>query len=735
MATAQLRDRDAIGRDLIGLAGLGATAVGLALLAPSKAIGFHVGPAIEGVLGQLATTLPAAAIVAVVALVELGAGLVLARLARRRPFDSVADAILAAAVATVLKDLAELSILGQVGLFRAPLLGLVDLVLLAGGWWLRRRGTAILGSAWRPSLAGIGSLPLAALVGVIWAGPILVQLASPVVPFIDVLPNHVAPAEHLRTFGVFTPLTATQSPIYGPSRSFIGYTAVLGAVTTLSTLPATLVTAAFVLPTTILIGVAAYRLVVVASGGAAPNGEAASTGTATWALLAFALTGSFARLSDDRATVIVLPLAAWALAFAIERTRAGVARGHHDARSPWRLPDGVLVGLALGAGILVHPVIGALAVATVGVVGLVLPRRAATLAITSGVTAAVLALPQATTMLGIALPSIVAVLAIPAAVAAGLAADRARPAHVPLAMVGRIAVVAGLVVGAVLAAPDPADLVAAPGPFLEATALLLIAGVVGFIGGVPAARDPVVLSGIAVGFGAAIATQAVPGSGLLTQALKFELPKTLYYWIPVVAAVAAAGTLDWLWRTDRVNRVGAALLTAVWVVAAAVPLRPEPIDALHLGEHRFSEALAIDLRVAGSGFWVGYPDSREIVDAPRRELLDAVRAEIAAGRIGPDTPILHIAGSFQQWVATPLGVFDGVTETDVSPDAEDSIHTVGGRLLHLETLPTLLGRTSEWPYVLLEPSPDLPPGIADDIAAAGYEAVFSNGQGTLYRLP
>jgi hypothetical protein len=172
----------------------------------------------------------------------------------------------------------------------------------------------------------------------------------------------------------------------------------------------------------------------------------------------------------------------------------------------------------------------------------------------------------------------------------------------------------------------------------------------------------------------------------------------------------------------------------VWVVVAALPLRLEPIDALHLGEHRFSEALAIDLREAGTGFWTGYPDSREIVDAPRRILIQAVRLEIEAGRIGPDTPILHVARSFQQWVATPLGVFTGITETDVSPDAEDSIHTVGGRLLHIESLQAALDSRA-YPYLLFEPDEKLPPGIGDAIAQAGYFEVFTNEQGTLYRLP
>jgi hypothetical protein len=35
--------------------------------------------------------------------------------------------------------------------------------------------------------------------------------------------------------------------------------------------------------------------------------------------------------------------------------------------------------------------------------------------------------------------------------------------------------------------------------------------------------------------------------------------------------------------------------------------------------------------------------------------------------------------------------------------------------------------------VLLEPSPnELPPGIRDEIVAAGYEPIFANGQGELF---
>jgi hypothetical protein len=437
------------------------------------------------------------------------------------------------------------------------------------------------------------------------------------------------------------------------------------------------------------------------------------------------VTESFARLSDDRATVLVLPLVAWAFAFALER----------PLRATWRLPPGVILGLALGAAILVHPVVGALAVATAGVAGMIRLGTTADLAVTGGVTAAIVAAPQAATMVGIALPAVALIAALGAGIVVGLAVDRASTFHSTTLRAMGWAIVVAVPLAILAVAPSPAALLAAPGPFLIETALLLGLGVMGFVAGVPTARDPLVIAGVGVGFAVAILTQAVPTAqlGLLGQALKFELPKTLHYWIPVVASVAAAATLAWLWRTDRGPWAARVTIVGAWIVIAALPLRFEPIDALHLGEHRFAEALAIDLRVAGNGGWVGYPDSRDLVDGPRREILDAVRDEIAAGRIGADTPILHVAGSFQQWVATPLGVFAGVTETDVSPDAEDSIHTVGGRLLHLESLPALLAGRA-YPYLLLEPSPELPDGIADEIVAAGYTTVFGNAQGTLFQL-
>lgn len=724
MLTDRLRDRDDIARDLVGVAGLIALAIGLVILAPTKALGFNGDHALQGVLDSLPVTLPAALLMLIVTAVDLGAGLVIARFVRRTPFDSVTDAALSAMVATVLRDLAFLAILGQIGLFRLPILWVADAAILAAGWRLR---PIFVSRNWRPSLAHLGSVPFAVLIAIVWAGPIVLQLASPVVPFIDVLPNHVAPAEHLRTFGTFGPLTETQSPIYGPSRTLLGFVGLLGTLTTMSGLPATLALSAFILPSTILVGIGAYRLATAVAGSAA----------GPWSLLAFALTGTFARLSDDRATVVVLPLVAWALALLAERfriARADASEPTDGALRPW-LSDGVVLGLGLAAAIFVHPIIGALAVGTVGVVAVVTPERTGRLGITAALTAAIAALPQLATMVGIALPTSFAIAGIPVAILAGHGFERATALHRPILRLARWTPVILIPIAVYAATQVDLSLDNGPRPIIEGAALLLLAGGVGAIAGAPGARSPVVLAGAAIGLVVAIGTQLVPthGSGLLGQALRFELPKTLYYWLPAIVAVGAAATLAWLWQAASVPwlaRIGA---VGLFVVVAAVPLRFAPIDDLHLGEHRLSEALAIDLRWAGTGYWTGFPDTRNLVDPPRRELIDAVRAEIDAGRIGPDTPVLHIARSFQQWVATPLGVFTGVTETDVSPDAEHSIHTVGGRLIDFDQLPTLLG-SKDYPYLLFEPDKELQPGIRADIEAAGYVPIFTNKQGTLYRL-
>jgi hypothetical protein len=360
-------------------------------------------------------------------------------------------------------------------------------------------------------------------------------------------------------------------------------------------------------------------------------------------------------------------------------------------------------------------------------------------------------------MVGLSIPTLVLGAGLPIAVVASLAVGRAisgngraAEALVRLAGIVRWLALGVLAVGVVAAfalhALDAGKVPKALGETLklvaESSGLLLVVVAIGMALGSRGARSPLVLVGALVGVAAVIVANVLPsGIGFLGDALRFEVPKTVHYWLSTIAAVGAAAALAAIWGTDRLPFAARAVGVAAIVALAALPLRFEvkdgavgmgEIDAYHLGEHRSAETFAIDLHYAAIGFWQGFPDSRNVVNAPRRELLTAVRAEIDAGRLRHDTGVLHLAKSFQQWSSTPLGVFDGVTETFVSLDPEVSHQTVGGRLYGFERLGDFLASRA-YPYLVLEPD-GLEPALRDQVLAAGYASIFANDQGEVFRL-
>ncbi|MES2210266.1 MAG: hypothetical protein V4515_08785 [Chloroflexota bacterium] len=710
---------------LAPLVGLFAIGVGLVVLGPSD-IGFQAGPALTALATWIPVTLPGGLLVLLVTMADVGAGVVIARGLRGRPFERIDEAILQGFAFAVIKDVMLLGVLAGSGLFIQPILLAVEMLLLGAGVF---RFRPILQN---DAFPGVGRVTFfGVLIVVVWASPILLQLASPVVPFIDVLPNHVAPAEHLRTFGTLSLLTDTQSPIYGSSRIFIGYTAFAGMVTSISGLPAGQALAGLILPSTLLVAVAVHRL-ARALGGSRITG---------WALLLFAITAPFARLGDARATVIVLPLVALVLAGVAERIAESsalvgppsVEGSAADRRSRYGAP--IMAGLGLGAALLMHPAVGSLAALTLLITVLLRPAAGGLVIPALGI-GAVVAVPQLATTVGVPLPPVALVAGLLGGVAVGVALVPAAAWHARLIRLGRLLLIPlGLGSIASIGALVPAAGAGAE-PLLSVMELSTVAALVAVGLRAPAARQPVVWAALGAGFGVAMLTQLVPteGAGLLGEALRFELPKTLHYWVPAMMAILAAAGLDALVTHRSIPAIIRGGVAVAFLAMAALPIRAAPIDWLWLGEHRYSETLSIAMRAVQNGFWRNYPDTRYVVDGPRREILDAVRAEIDAGRIGPDTPILHVARSFQQWQATPIGVFDGVTETTVTPDAVVNIHTVGGRLRPLDDLAGLLAGGA-YPYVLLEPSPDdLPADVRDMIVAASYSPVFRNGQGELFSL-
>lgn len=686
---------------LLGTCGIAALAGGLWLLPPQLAL--DAPRAADAIFSQLPVTGPAAIVVIIAAALNIGAaGLVVQRLLPTLGWSN-AGVVLAAYAGAVVFDLALLYLLGGLGLFNWPVLVVIHGGVLVFAWTTRRRGR-------RPVLAPIRPHIGWGLVAIVWSIPILLQLASPVVPFTDVLPNLVAPVEHLRTFGHFDPLTTSPSPIYGPSRLSLGYIGLLGTITTLTGLPAAQAISSFI----------AVEVALVAVAVAALARSAGGRGAVFWALIAFAMTQPFARLTDDRSRILALPIVALVL---VEVVRAA----RHDAaprRTPW------MIGMGLGATLLMHSVVGALLVVVVLVLLAVNPERHR-YAMPALALAAILAVPQAAVMVGISLPPPVGLLSFPFAIGGFIAASRLAALRRALVWLVRLVLVAAI--GAVVAGVGHVapGFVRWAGDFAPAVPFLGLTGLVGVLWLRPSARG-VVVTMIGVGVVAGSLANAVPATSLLWQSVQYEIPKEVHTWLPVALAVSAAAMVAHVLR--RIPAVRGLhggwrlAVAAAWLVVAALPLRPEPIGALHVGERHLAENVAIQLRYAQSGFWTGYGDSRWVLDPSQREVVAAIRSEIAAGRITATTQLLHVSRTYQAWGAIPIGVFSGVLETVASPDSKLTIHTVGGRLMALDAMNP--ERATDFEYLLVEWS-----GLAPDVAqlTAGFEPIFTNERAELFR--
>jgi hypothetical protein len=692
--------------ELVSAAAVVAIVVGIRML-DGTALASNWAGAVSGVASQLPVTLPAALAVLATTAVQLAAGAVLIRSLSGEPYRTVIDAVLGGLVGAVAIGLVALMAFGSLGWFVPVALVALNGVVIGLGWFIRPWfvETPRPRFGW-PTVAGV-------LVILAWSGSVILQLASPVVPFIDVLPNHVAPAQHLATFGAFDVLTTAPSPIYGPSRMFLGYTGLLGTATVLSGQPAGLSVAAFTLPATVLVGAGMVRLASgVASDGIRGLG-AGSVGIGWWMLIAFTLTESFARMADARATVIVLAITAFVLVALLE----GGER-----------PRPIVLAVGLATAVFLHPLVGLLTAAVVAAMVALQPDRYARLGVPGLAGGGVLALPQAMTMVGVDLPSALGLLAIPPGLAIVWLFDRWEAGRRWFAVGLRVGGAVATVLVVVAALPSAqAWARTAVDFFLDYPLLGLTVVLAGAVVGRRA--FPVMpVAALIIGLLAVLAAAAVPWQAIGIEGVDFEVTKTLHYWTPVFLAVLAAGALRGVWTRPDLVPWTRTVAVGLFLVTAALPIRVAPIEPLHLGEHRMSETLSIDLRFAETGFWLGYPDPRTVINAEQQELVDRLRDEVTAGLIESTTPILHVAFNFQQWDATPIGVFGGMLETMVSEQTEVSSHTAGGRLHPFSELDNQLDEA--FPYVVFEPE-GLPADTRDRILAAGYQSIFENSLGEI----
>jgi hypothetical protein len=740
------------------LAGCVILAVGLTVVGSRWTTAFTYGGALDGILSQIGVTGPAALMVAAASAANIMTGAIVIRLTSERPFRSLSDLVLGGLVGAVIADTALLLALGSVGLFGWPEL-LVFHVAVVGAY----AGMRWLGSDWRlieGSLRIRLRRPVAwwPLVLALWAGPVIVQLASPASPFMDILPNHVAPVEHVRIFGSYDTLITSPSPIYGPSRLMLGWIGTLGTLATLTGLHAVLANAAFATPLAILVALALRRAAGAMFGGSA----------GFWVLLTFPLTFTFLRIPDTRATVLAFPLALYALSIVAEELRV-IA----EWRPPPSLRPDLALTFALAGTVIVHPLIGLFVYLAVAGAFVFYPVQLGPRLIPALGGALPMILGQALVMLGVDAPSWLGLAGFAAGV--GVAFALAAVVAITTRMLGRTEVAAFISDWSFDTAETAgicrmALLLAATASLLRITqthvnliedfpllqidlfSQLVLLALIGAVLAVLRPQRGWILLGwtIVAGCGVWAWASLVGVVGLSDQAIHYEVPKGVEYWLPVMLALGAAAAVSAIWRMRHIGPIKHLTLLGFLVVSLyplTVPVSIGPVtlntsvveaplaDSTLIGQHRGAESLGLALREAQTGYWdfFGYPDSRNIIDEQRQQVVDEIRSLESQGRIGPSTQILHIASDFQQWTSVPIGVFTGALETSISLNPIVNIHTEGGRLLGFDSLaPQIAAHPG---YIVFEPQ-NLNQATHDAVmglvSGAGYREIWSNWQAIIF---
>jgi hypothetical protein len=666
-----------------------------------SAIGADVGAAFRAVGSQIGRTGPAALLVGLVVAADLLVGAIVLRVVRGRPYESRIDAALFGTAGAILLNTLTLALLGSVGLFTGPVLVAIYVIVVALCW---RRCRPLVSPGSRREGA---AFPTGVWVFLIlaWSAPIILQLASPVVPFRDVLHNHIAPVEFVRTYHWFPRLFTSPAPETGPSRQFLGYIAMLATVCKVTGLPSVLAAAAFALPLTVLTAVATFRLAEHLIGSRA----------AMWALAVMPLSFVFLRLPDGRAT----DLAAVLMLASLLPMKDVAARRR------------VLLRAALVAAVIyVHPLLGSFTLASHALLavwfGLTKRKEAAEFPIGAMAAAVALALPEFQLAAGMDGPIWILLIALALGAAGAYLWSGVELPLRKLALGAAVPVGAAMLLGAAALLPRAWSAVADVANLYPLTVL-------GFVVFMVIARRsfarPYLLVPLLVGLLAYVSAKLLPGNTIYWTNTSDEVTgKVAQYWSPAFFVLGTAGTLSWAWEhhAKTITRT----LVVLFLIAAVLPLRRGTVDIEENRERRVSETISIDLHKAAEGGWPGWPDQRKLVNDDQSEIIDVFRREQAAGRMTRHTQTIHVAATRWTWVSTPVGAFAGVYETHFSGAPDISGHTLGGRLHGYGALGSYLG--PRYAYAFLEPG-DVPSGVREEILSAGYRTIFRNDRGEIFR--
>ncbi len=610
-------------------------------------------------------------------------------------------------------------VLGPWGLFNpATIWGL----MIAGAAWLWRHPPALR----FPSATPGRTLALLAVV-LLGVSYLPLQLASPVVPFMDVL-SYPSSVQRILTFHRYLPFDNDPYGCWGPYAQTpyleLFYAALaMGSGTQL----AVLAESAAMMPMAALLIFAAYRL-----------GKTFFDDTAGgFAALLLFLTCLFRRAQGMRGTAVAFAIIALGLALFLDPRIRRVAFFAGSA----------MLGIGVGS----HAIIGGLGLLVAGF-GLVLPLaegdsrrvRAGVIALSG---AALIALPELLIGLSRAVPVTILAMSMLAGIAliglATLMLDPLPQNHHLSETAARapdfaLRLVNGLLIGGFLLAlvrhlATPYPLAREVFDNLPILATLCLAGLLATLALMVLehplrlryaglAALPLVIATVGDLLDPALRSLAHnAASGMMTSDVHIKL---FDYWCPffLIFPAGLLCTIGW----QRVSRP----LTLLAVMALLLyPFGWSANDVYYDSlEHSVTELWAFNLDTAAHGYWQGHIDTRWTFSRSEMGLIDTLNREIAHGRITVRTHVLHLADTIYYWRLQQFAILTGIDDDIIEYQHDPNNQWEGGsRVRGLDQLPAAF--QARPPYILIQ---DPPPRWFVE-PPPGYDRIWSNGPVRLYR--
>ncbi len=212
-----------------------------------------------------------------------------------------------------------------------------------------------------------------------------------------------------------------------------------------------------------------------------------------------------------------------------------------------------------------------------------------------------------------------------------------------------------------------------------------------------------------------------PSAGMMASDIGIKLWD---YWCPYFLTLPAG--LLFALAYDRWSRPFTMLALLVILIYPWHQIK-DPVDYDSV-QHSITEQWAFNLSTAADGYWAGHADRRWTFADPEMALWKVLEDEIAAGRITAATHVLHLCENVSSWSLVQFSIFTGINDDPMEIQHDpNNLWEGGSRVRGMNELGVAMAARP--PYVLSQIS--APAGFGNP--PPGYDLIMDQTWLRLYR--